>query len=427
MLTTLSELPKVIDAFISGVIEFVYRFVSGVLRVDVSPLHGSVRLQVRENELSSRTMLFCASALLAGAYFVTLPNLFLVGSDAGLGKLLLRVIVFYVVFDLLALLTARVVDQARKRSRAARPLMRYSFAASLGTVSLFAFATQALAIAGMFDFQGWANGVSERVGGAGAVGLALVFSVLFFYQPAFTFMALMRRSRHGRAAGLLGLGAAVAALPACLAVLYGIQVASIRVDGAMTGGLIARSVVCEGYPDKIHVTAVLLNQRDHYIALSRDSLLLEVALSRKPGQTGSEALAEGGGSMFFEKIEGGAVLVKPNDAVVFQGDVWSTSDEYRRIGIGKRRGACRLEAFRYGAPWIVSSSYGQLHKEYPHDHEGGEDEDDAAPPRGAVRLPGFYRPEDSGLVPEYRPGPPPAAPDPSMVPAYRPDRPPGGR
>lgn len=120
MLETLSELPKLIDTFVTGVIEFVYRYFQAVMKVALRPLSGPWQLRSDEARLSSRTVLFCSSAALAATFVVGIDHFNVLGEGASVGIVLLQIVLFYVIYDLLAALAA-LAGPAEPTKRFPRP------------------------------------------------------------------------------------------------------------------------------------------------------------------------------------------------------------------------------------------------------------------------------------------------------------------
>lgn len=140
MIEWLTQLPKVIDAFITGVIEFCYQFLGSVLRVCRSPLNGARTLEANEDQLSSRTMLFGAVAIFNLSAYIDVSNTLALSGNR-LGHFAVMVIVVYVFFDALAALGALYCSKRQNSDPKddVRRFLRYGFAASLVVLAVATF------------------------------------------------------------------------------------------------------------------------------------------------------------------------------------------------------------------------------------------------------------------------------------------------
>ncbi|EZP50006.1 hypothetical protein [Sphingomonas sp. RIT328] len=384
MLETLTVLPKLIDAFIAGVVEFFYRFVTGVLRIDAAPLRAAVALQARSKALSSRTMLFLSACVCSAARFVTVPNLGLLRREAGMGAVFPLIVVLYVLFDLASLAAAQILGGPASSRRAARSLMRYGFAASLVSTGLVALVLQCFIVAGMIDLQAFRD-FAERRGAIGIVALVagmVLVACASWYQPAVIAMSLSdrRRTSTGRKRGI-AIGTGLSAIAFCY-LLYGLQIASARVDGTLGGRISARNLVCEMDDGAVRVIGAIFNERINPAAFSRRSLWLRIAPEFARGSRASEAMKVGHFDVALRKLDGDVLLLKPGEAAVFKAQ--TTLDPARANRIGRRTGAaaCMLTPRRFDMPDLFDSAIAEM---------------DILPPSEDAE-PAFY-----GEVPRYDP------------------------
>lgn len=338
MLETLSELPKLIDTFVTGVIEFVYRYLHAVMKVALRPLSGPWQLRSDEARLSSRTVLFCSSAALAATFVVGIDHFNVLGEEASVGIMLLQIVLFYVIYDLLAALAA-LAGPADARD-VSRSLVRYAFGTALALMTSWCLAVQV----GNFIFFPQTAWLEPQKWQLSALLAALVaMTLVLFYAPAVTFIGMARRPAGGRlptmvALLLAALGSlvAMAAMLAAPVVLGWIQVA--------TGGRFeTSSETCELDGMTFHVTAAIRNGRSEPLSISRNSLQLELSpvVDKDDLTTSFKRVAT---TLDFDKLDGGMVLVKPGESEIFKGDAGFDVDLRNLLRQNHYKLACRLAA-----------------------------------------------------------------------------------
>lgn len=335
MIQYLTDLPKLIDAFISGVIEFCYRFFRAVIIVSRHPLDGARELEANEDQLSSRTMLFCAVALFIVGVFFSFTS---IGSLAGTGfvHFFVMVIAAYVMFDGLAAFGSRYCEKRTCSDPCdkVRDFLRYGFAASLMLVTLGATLIEALDA----YTQSLGPNPAEALGLGWAAGLLLsqfaivVIMLPAFYHPISIVIGVIGRGRTrlrralavGGFATLLTIGAM--SLLTLLLTSYG------RVRDLVDGSLFVTPAACIATPEGVRVIMVIENASASATHLSRGTLKLR--LSYGPG---------GGETVDFASLEGDAVIVEARENAKVVAEARPVSPAYAQFVASGRTGECQLE------------------------------------------------------------------------------------
>lgn len=307
-------------------------------RFVLRPISGPWQLRSDEARLSSRTVLFCSSAALAATFVVGIDHFNVLGEEASVGIVLLQVVLFYVIYDLLAALAA-MAGPAEARD-ASRSLVRYAFGTALAMMTLWCAGVQA----GNFIFfpqKAWLE--PEKWHLSAQLATFVMMTLVLFYVPATTFVGMARRPAGGRLPTLLALLFAIigsfvarAAMLAAPVVLGWIQVA--------TGGRIeTSSEMCELDKMTFHVTAAIRNGRSEPMSISRNSLQLELSPVADTDDLTS-SFKKIAATLDFDKLDGGIVLVKPGESQLFKGNAGFDVDLRKLLRQNRYKLVCRLAA-----------------------------------------------------------------------------------
>jgi hypothetical protein len=329
MLQWLIDLPKIIDAFITGVIEFCYRFLGGVWMVSRKPLTGARELEQNEEHLTSRTMLFGAATVFIVTVVFSISNAGAL-SGTGLVYFFVLVIAIYIAIDL----TCAVASRYCARKPEAEPVdkirdyLRYGFAASL-TVAAIVVPTL-----GAVSETGGALSDPSQLGKAATLGLLslvlLVLIVLTLYQPVAIFVMLAGWARRG-----FGLVALTTVLTAVLSIASGFALLAFvqyfaQLRETVDGPMFVMPVSCTATPGGVRAVMIVENASLTATYISRRTLDLELVY---PGQ-GSEKLD-------LIKVEGDAVIVQSRAFAKLVVEARPVSPAYAAFLKNGRPGTCQ--------------------------------------------------------------------------------------
>lgn len=329
MLQWLTELPKVIDAFITGVIEFCYRFLGGVWAVSRRPLTGARELEQNEEHLTSRTMLFGAATVFIVTVVFSISN---AGSLSGTGLVyfFVLVIAIYIAIDLTCAVASRYCagkPEAEPVDKI-RDYLRYGFAASLMVAAIV------VPTLGAVTESGAALTDPSQLGQALALGLLslllLVLIALTLYQPVAIFVMLAGWARQG-----FGLVVLTTVLTAVFSIASGLALfvfmqffAQLR--ETVDGSIFVTPVTCIATPGGVRAVLVAENASLTATPISRRTLDLELVY---PG-LGSEKLD-------LTKVEGDAVIVQSRAIVKLVVEARPASPNYAAFLKNGKPGTCR--------------------------------------------------------------------------------------
>ena len=344
MIEWLTNLPKLIDAFISGVIEFCYRFLGGVLQVSRRPTEGVRALEANEEQLSSRTMLFGASALFLLFSFINVTNVEAL-SGAGAGRFLLMAIVVYVAADSLASAGARycAARSPEEPVDKLRDYLRYAMAASL---ILFALALMVLpALAALMPNP--ANITPQSTSMAQMAGLLALSALLFvvvifglvicFYHPMAVIAQIAGwKSGLGRKLRIL-LGSAV------LSAVFGTVVfTAFSLLNKLDGPIFITPVGCIASADGVEIALVAENASASATYITRRSLKLRLAYALRAGEEPLNAISGGYEEFALSAIKDDVALIEPRANISLHAQARPDSPAYRQFVADGRPGACQL-------------------------------------------------------------------------------------
>lgn len=337
MLQWLTDLPKLIDAFISGVIEFCYRFFNGVILVTRHPLTGSRTLEADEEHLSSRTMLFCAVALFIIAVFFSFANL---GSIAGTGLVhfFVMVIAAYVMFDMLAAFGSRYCENRTCSDPCdkVRDFLRYGFA---GSLILFAIGFNLLEWMWTYSVSS-ANPLATFGPGWGS-GLILIAMVsplvlLFaFYHPIVIVINVIGRGRTRLRRALLVGGFATVLTVGTMGVLYVLLTSYGRIRDAVDGAVYVTPLTCVASAEGVHAAVVVNNTSATTMTpISRNTLALRLTYGTSP-RSPREVVP-------FASLDDDVVIVDEGGVAKLIAEARPGSAAYQAFLLAGRPGRCEL-------------------------------------------------------------------------------------
>lgn len=339
MLQWLTDLPKVIDAFITGVIEFCYRFLGGVWSVSRRPLTGARELEQNEEHLTSRTMLFGAATVFIVTVVFSISN---AGSLSGIGLVyfFVLVIAIYIAIDLTCAVAARYCAGKPEAEPAdkIRDYLRYGFAASLMVAAIVVPVIEAVANAGTA-----ATDPSEvgRFIGLMLLSLVLLAMVLLaLYQPVAIFVMLAGWARQG-----FGLVALTALLAGLLSIISGMALIAFvqffaQLRDTVDGSIIVMPVTCTTIPGGVRAVLVVENASVTATYISRRTLDLALVYPGGEGET-----------LDIARLEGDAVIVQPR--------------AFAKLAVEARTASPRHLAFlKNGKPGTCSATKAETMREY---------------------------------------------------------------
>lgn len=338
MIEWLTKLPRLIDAFIAGVIEFFYRFFSGVVLVLRRPLAGARALEREEEELSSRTMLFgSATVLVVVGVIGVAASTALTGT--GLIHFFLFAVLIYVIADAGAAVTARLVCArgCQEPPDKARDFLRYGFAAALVLVTvdllLLDLLVDSIGPEGVAGFDRFGPG---KKAGLGLAAIVLQAGMpLAFYPPAAVMLGLWRAD--GARGGCLGLGVGLA-VTGLLALTVGGALAALiwgypSIRQALDGPISIDSVTCTASRAGVRVVAVAENRATSAFVVAPGRFLVR--------------LDDGGAHRWTEtvpvtRVDDEVALVEPRATFLIKGEAIPASPAFAAVLAAGRPGTCTL-------------------------------------------------------------------------------------
>ena len=331
MIEWLTKLPKLIDAFIAGVIEFCYQFLGSVLRVSRSPLKGSRALQANEDRLSSKTMLFGAVSIFNLSAFIDVSNTLSLAGNR-LGYFMVMAIGVYMFFDGLAALGALYCAKrpGREQEDDVRRLLRYGLAASLVVQALAIPVMRFGHIEGQFDL-------------ASAIKFAIIVCA-GFYQPVFIFYALAGIGKTRVARVLVTLIATPVFGFAITALLQGFGATFARLEGSVGGSIHASPGQCSISPEGVRTVIGIDNASAEVAYLTHRTLRLRI-------DYGKERF-----DLPISSIEGDLKIVASRNQAVVIAHTTPDSAALDRLRELAGKGICQLAIGTTGRSFVLESS-----------------------------------------------------------------------
>lgn len=229
-------------------------------------------------------------------------------------------------------------------------MMRYSLGAAL---ALLAMASMVLQVAAALH-----PALGEKIEGEWS-GLAaegtLAALALLFYAPAATFAALAARAHGGRMASPASWIAAAGGIALCVLAVAAVGTLSPVVQTVLGGRWETSSETCELRGGKVRLVAAIANGRGEALAISRDSLLIELAPMLPGDRTMHEALERHTFRVLIDRVEGDILVVKPGETGTLRVEADLLRKELALIQDRRPDTACQLAANKLPSMLLITS------------------------------------------------------------------------
>ena len=340
----LSNIPKLIDDLVIGILRSISKIIIGFLRISIRPFFGSLRSYADQKDINSRTTLFFSSMVFSLFLWYNVNVFHKIEFSIQDLRILLKGILIYIVFDLISRLFAIFSTNKGRNRRRAKSMLRHAFATSLFFISLFILLMRYL----LEDSNNNKIVIFLTDNSNVFIIISALYILFSIYHAPFVYYCFASRSQSGSTWRRWTISV-IGMIFICMSFysLFLIYRINYAVANEIGSGLKILASYCVKSSDSIDVYAAIRNDQDSPEIITALSFKLHLK-SLKMLKYDNIDLADN--SVYYSsylKPDGGSIIAKENDIVLFHGSAKLTNFLIHMLAVYPNTNICRIESQNY--------------------------------------------------------------------------------